>query len=125
MDNDVNITVNNEANVDNKVDADLDTGNNEADENTGSGSINTGDINFDIEIINDLNKNLIGGPLPGQPGPNPPMPNIPPARPGQVLGEQTGLPVTGGSLPLWPVLLAMAGIALKIFEKTFKVRFVK
>src|SRR3990167_6561549 len=106
--------------------------------NTGSGSTNNSsvnvdtdvniNINFDIEIINDLNRNVIGSPLPSQPpaGPAPEMPKVTPGpRPGQVLAAQAGLPITGGNLPLWPVLLVMVGIALKIFDKTFKVRFVK
>lgn len=124
--NNTDINANNKAGVENDVGADLNTGGNEASKNTGNGIIITGDINFGISIINELNQNIIGGPLPGQPepvpGPKPPMPTISPLRPGQVLGEQAGLPVTGGSLLLWPVLLAIAGATLKLFEKTLKIR---
>jgi len=121
--NDVDINVENNANVDNNVDADLNTGGNSADKNTGNGSVKTGDINFDVSIINDLNKNAVGVPVSQPPkGPTPPMPRIVPgAKPeeGAVLGAT--LPVTGGGAP-WYLLILALGVALKLLEKIIKPR---
>lgn len=123
--NDIDVTVNNNADVDNNVGADLNTGGNSADKNTGDGGVTSGDINFDVTITNDLNKNVIGGTVPGEEPGLLPMPTIVPSlpapKPGQVLAAQAGLPITGG-LPSWPALLLVVGGALKIFEKMFRVR---
>jgi len=124
--NNVNISVRNDANVDNNIDADLNTGGNNADENTGDGSVSTGDIDFNVEIVNDLNNNFIGGPVDGG---KPQGPGVPPGvlpgpapKPGQVLAASEGLPITGSSLPNWPLLLLAVGIALKLFELVSKKR---
>lgn len=123
VDNDLDINVENNANVDNNVDADLNTGDNSADKNTGDGSVKTGDIDFDVSIINDLNKNALGVPVSQPPkGPTPPMPKIVPgAKPeeGEVLGAT--LPVTGGGTP-WYLLILAFGVALKLLEKIIKPR---
>jgi hypothetical protein len=126
--NNVDVTVNNEANVDNNVDADLNTGGNSADKNTGDGSVTSGDISFSIEILNDLNKNFIGGLLPEEPagpGEMPPavLPSAAAPKPGQVLAAAEGLPITGGNLPSWPFLLVTIGFAIKIIERVFRIRF--
>lgn len=124
--NDIDITLNNEAYVDNYVGADLNTGGNSADKNTGDGSISTGDIDFSVEVVNDLNKNFIGGPVPEgptDPGEIPPaiLPSAP--KPGKVLAAAEGLPITGGSLPNWPFLLIAAGFVMRILERVFRTRF--
>ena len=124
--NDINITVNNEANVDNNVDADLNTGGNSADKNTGDGWVSTGDIDFSVEITNDLNKNFVGAPLPQEPaGPGVPPAVLPPSapKPGKVLAAAEGLPVTGGSLPNWPFLLIMVGFVTRLAERVLRTRF--
>ena len=125
---DFDITLINEAEVDNNIGADLNTGGNSADENTGDGSVSSGDIDFSIDIVNDLNRNQIGGPLPEEPPAGPgviPQPGILPGAPtpGQVLAAAAGLPITGGNIPSWPILLVAVGFALKLLEKVFKVRF--
>lgn len=125
--NDINITVNSNANVNNNVDADLNTGGNSADKNTGNGSVSTGDIDFSVEIVNDLNKNFIGGPTPqgpADPGSVPPAILPTTAKPGQVLAAVEGLPITGSNLPSWPFLLVAIGFALKIIERVFKVKLI-
>jgi hypothetical protein len=126
--NNIDVTVSNNANVDNNVGADLNTGGNSADKNTGDGSVVSGDIDFSVEIINDLNRNFIGLPGPGEepfgPG-DVSQPRILPSmpKPGEVLAAMEGLPITGGDLPNWPFLLIALGFVLKIFERVFKVRF--
>ena len=132
VNNDIDITQNNDLDIDNKVDADLDTGNNEADENTGDGSVKTGDINFDVTIDNQGNNNTIGGPADkepeGQP-PTPPAPVTPPAKgpeKGRVLAATKGLPVTGGNHPFLPALaLVLAGLVMKRLEEMLSLRFLK
>ncbi|HEX7455884.1 MAG TPA: hypothetical protein VF303_00235 [Candidatus Nanoarchaeia archaeon] len=124
--NDVGITVVNEADVENNVGADLNTGGNSADKNTGDGSVYTGDIDFSVEIVNDLNKNFIGLPAPEEPlGPadiTPPsiLPSMP--KPGEVLAAMAGLPITGSSLPSWPFLVVAIGFILRILERVLRVR---
>jgi hypothetical protein len=123
--NDINITLRNDARVNNNIGANLNTGGNQADKNTGDGTITTGDIDFTIDVVNDLNHNQIGGPFPEEPPAGPgvnPQPGIMPT-PGQVLAAAAGLPVTGGSIPTWPILLVAVGFALKLLEKVFKIRF--
>ena len=132
VNNDIDITQNNDLDIDNKVDADLDTGNNEADENTGDGSVRTGDINFDVTIDNQGNENVIGGPAEeepeGQP-PTPPAPITPPSKgpeKGKVLAVTKGLPVTGGNIPFLPALaLVLAGLVVKRLEEILSLRFLK
>ena len=124
VNNDIDITVSNNADVDNNVGADLNTGGNSADKNTGDSSVRSGDINFSVGIVNDLNKNFIGAPTPGEEpkGPVTPPPATAPGpapKPGRVLAAAAGLPITGGSLPSWPLLLLAIGFVLKILEKKF------
>lgn len=126
--NNIDIAVTNNANVENNVGADLNTGENEADKNTGDGSVSSGDIDFSIEVVNDLNNNMIGAPIPVVPpvGPNkPPVAILPsvPLKPGEVLAAEEGLPVTGGPLSSWPLFLVVIGFALKILEKVSRKRF--
>lgn len=133
--NDFDLTVENTANVTNNVDADLNTGGNSADKNTGDGMVKTGDIAFDISIVNDLNRNGIGigGELPGIPPAGPgaiSMPSIIPTAaagpiPGQVLAAAAGLPITGGGFLFWPMILLAIGTGLKLLEKVFKGRLGK
>jgi hypothetical protein len=126
VNNKVVLTVKNDADVDNNIGANLNTGGNKADKNTGDGTVQSGDINFSITVKNDLNKNQIGAPapeIPEVPGPGVlPQPVVVP-QPGKVLAAIAGLPITGGSLPTWPILLVAIGFALKLLEKVFKVRF--
>ena len=128
INNDVTITSNNNVNINNTISISANTGGNSADKNTGDGSVNTGDINFSVEIVNDLNNNFIGGPVPqgpADPGSVPPavMPTTA-AKPGQVLAAVEGLPITGSNLPSWPFLLIAIGFALKIVERVFKVKLI-
>ncbi|MEX0621546.1 MAG: hypothetical protein WD187_00930 [Candidatus Woykebacteria bacterium] len=130
--NNLNINVNNNVDLQNNIGADLNTGENEANKNTGDASIKTGDINFEINIDNDVNHSVIGGPLPDRGGepmdpgdqPTAVLPG-PAPRPGQVLAAAEGLPVTGGNLPNWPLLLIAVGVALKIIERVFGVRLLE
>ncbi|OGY25855.1 MAG: hypothetical protein A2Z24_00545 [Candidatus Woykebacteria bacterium RBG_16_44_10] len=126
INNDIDISTNNEARADNDVDADLNTGENSADENTGDGWVSTGDIDFSVEITNDLNKNFIGAPLPEEPsGPGVPPATLPPSapKPGKVLAAAEGLPVTGGNLPNWPLLLIAIGFLTRLTERVLRTRF--
>ena len=126
--NNLNVTITNNANVNNNIGANLNTGGNSTDKNTGSGSITTGDIDFSIEVINDLNRNIIGGPVPGEEPDGPgliPQPGIIPSEAGQILAAAAGLPITGQGLPIWPMILVAIGFALKILDKALKVRFVE
>ena len=59
--NDTDISVNNAANLTNNVTIDANTGGNSASKNTGSGAIQTGDVNVAANIVNLLNNNFIGG----------------------------------------------------------------
>lgn len=53
----------NTANINNDVNVDCNTGSNQASGNTGSStSINTGDCSANVNIRNDVNRNVIGGP---------------------------------------------------------------
>jgi len=125
VNNKVNLTVKNDADVDNNIGANLNTGGNAADKNTGDGTIRSGDINFSVNVKNEFNENQIGIPIPVTPtGPVTP-PAIVPTLPqvGRVLAAAAGLPITGGSIPTWPILLVAIGFALKLLEKVFKIRF--
>ncbi len=126
VENDFDITQDNDLDIDNKVKADLDTGNNDADKNTGDGSVNTGDINFDISITNEGNENKIGGPVseddPSEPGKKEQDAVLP--EEGEVLAAAEGLPVTGGSLPIMPAMaIILAGLAMRKVEETLRLRF--
>jgi hypothetical protein len=125
--NNLDLTVQNNASVENNVGANLNTGGNSADRNTGDGSVISGDIDFTIDIVNDLNRNFIGLPAPEEPlGPaDISQPRILPSmpKPGEVLAAMEGLPITGDSLPNWPFLIIAVGFVLKIFERVLKVRF--
>ena len=59
--NDTDITMVNNANLTNNVYINTNTGGNSASMNTGSGSINTGDINIAANIVNILNNNFLAG----------------------------------------------------------------
>ena len=131
VDNDYDFTQDNDLDIDNDVDADLNTGDNEADKNTGDGSVTTGDINFEINIDNQGNNNVIGGPTdePEEPNQEPKGPAIiqPSPRPGKdegkVLAATSGLPVTGGNLPFIPALiLVLAGLGIKRAEEILRLR---
>ena len=126
VENDFDITQNNNLKIDNKVKADLDTGNNDADKNTGDGSVNTGDINFDINITNEGNENNIGGPVdeddPSEPAKKEQDAILP--EEGKVLAAAEGLPVTGGTLPIMPIMaIILAGLAMRKVEETLRLRF--
>lgn len=128
--NNLNINVSNNVDLVNNVDADLNTGENEANKNTGDVTIGTGDINFEVNIDNKVNSNVIGGPVNGEPLetddpetlPSAALPTLAP-RPGQVLAAADGLPVTGSNLPTWPFLLVAIGFAARFLEKFFRIRF--
>lgn len=129
INNDVDITQNNNLNIDNNVTADLNTGGNDADKNTGDGSVKTGDINFDINIDNSGNENVIGAPIEDE-EPEPSSPKGPAIivttkkEEGKVLAASEGLPVTGGNLPIVPALgLVLAGLLMKRFEETLRFKF--
>ena len=103
-----------------------DTGNNDADKNTGDGSINTGDINFDINITNEGNENNIGSTVneddPSEPGKKEKDAVLP--EEGEVLAAVEGLPVTGGNLPIMPaIVIVLAGLAMRKIEETLRLRF--
>jgi hypothetical protein len=132
VNNDIDVTQNNNLNINNDVDADLNTGDNEADKNTGDGSVKTGDINFEVNISNEGNQNVIGGPVedeeePGKPSedePFGPAAILPSREEGKVLAVTDGLPITGGSLPIIPALLfILAGLLMKRAEEFLRFRF--
>ena len=128
IDNDFDFTQDNDLDINNDVSADLNTGDNDADKNTGDGSVKTGDINFDITISNEGNNNSIGGPVDQDDPDDPTTPGkkedaILPEE-GDVLAAAEGLPVTGGNLPLIPVFgFGLAGLALRRIEETLRLRF--
>ncbi|MEX0616872.1 MAG: hypothetical protein WD231_03630 [Candidatus Woykebacteria bacterium] len=128
VENDVDITQNNDLDIDNNLDADLNTGDNEADKNTGDGSVKSGDIDFDVSIVNEGNNNSIGGPVEDPKSPPPAGPKTPtpgkPSEKGRVLAATKGLPVTGGNLPVVPALaLILAGLFLRRMEEVLRGRF--
>ncbi len=55
------IEQNNQADVNNQVVINADTGHNTAEANTGSGNISTGDVNVYQNVINYVNNNVVGG----------------------------------------------------------------
>ena len=122
--NNIDINQDNWMRIRNNLDLDLNTGGNEANDNTGIGSINTGDIDFTIDIDNSGNNNSVNGPGNPNPGTNPgpnPGPGVPP---GSVLGASDGLPVTGGSLPIAQIVtMIMAGLLLRSYERELRERF--
>lgn len=128
VENNIDYTQNNELDIDNNIDADLNTGDNEADKNTGDGSVKTGDINFDISVTNEGNNNNIGSTADED---KPSKTNTPVTKEeesilpeeGKVLAASEGLPVTGGSLPLLPAFgIVLAGLAMKRIEEIFRLR---
>jgi hypothetical protein len=60
LSNDTDISLNNFAEVLNNVTLDANTGNNDADKNTGSGQVSTGDTNVDLNVANIANTTSIG-----------------------------------------------------------------
>ncbi len=125
VDNDVTITQTNEQAISNSVGADLNTGENSADKNTGDGSVRTGDIKFTVKVKNSGNTNVIGGPQNPPVTPSTPTPSKPVKKPeeGQVLAASR-LPNTGGKLPIMPSLaLILAGLMLKSLEEKLRARF--
>ena len=124
--NNTTVSSNNTATINNNISISANTGSNSADKNTGDGWVSTGDIDFSVEITNDLNKNFVGAPLPQEPaGPGVPPAVLPPSapKPGKVLAAVEGLPVTGGSLPNWPFLLIMVGFVTRLAERVLRTRF--
>ena len=61
LNNNTDIALNNNANLLSNVVIDAETGNNTADKNTGSGSVQTGDVNTNLNLVNIANTNAIGG----------------------------------------------------------------
>jgi hypothetical protein len=59
VNNNIDLTQKNDANVNNNVDIKAETGNNSADKNTGDGSVTSGDADVDVMVKNDLNKNTL------------------------------------------------------------------
>ncbi len=55
VDQTIDEDVTNSADIDNDVDADLDTGDNEANDNTGGGDVDSGDADIDGELENEVN----------------------------------------------------------------------
>jgi len=129
--------------IENLIDVILNTGGNIANGNNGSVSIETGDINVDFSVVNDVNKDFIkvecckekppeGGPPPEPPISPPPQPAAPPpaqpgpsapgpseagpgpSGPGQVLAL-AALPVTGPSNFLFLVLFWLVLFASGVF----------
>jgi hypothetical protein len=129
--------------IENLIDIILNTGGNIASDNNGSVSIETGDIDVDFSVVNDVNKDYIkiecckeppeGGPVPEEP-PIPPQPPVvpPPVQPGpfqpgpseagpagpQAPGQVLGLahlPVTGPASFLFLVLLWLLLLAAGLF----------
>jgi len=58
--NSTSATLNNNANVKNNIYINANTGGNSAEENTGNGTIKTGDVNVAANILNMINNNFIG-----------------------------------------------------------------
>ena len=129
VNNDIDITQNNDLNINNNVNADLNTGGNSADKNTGDGSVKTGDINFGVNINNQGNENVIGeqdDEDDSQPGPSPkgPAAIMPVKDEGEVLAAHEGLPITGSSLPILPILgIVLAGLSMRRIEEVLRLRF--
>jgi len=61
VDNDTDIQVSNTGNIVNNVTIDANTGGNSASYNTGNGSIQTGDVNIAVNIVNMLNNTFLSG----------------------------------------------------------------
>jgi hypothetical protein len=127
IDNDLDLTMHNTANVENNICALLNTGGNTADKNTGDGMVSSGDIDFTIGVINNLNSNVLGAPMGSE---NPGGGTVPegalPVNPqGSVLAEALGsLPITGTSwLFMLPFVFLAIGGTLKTGEKWFRLRF--
>jgi len=59
--NSTSVTQNNTADVDTKITVNADTGNNTANKNTGSGDVESGDVNVAANIVNFVNNNFSGG----------------------------------------------------------------
>jgi len=57
VDNEVDVEIENDADVDNDVDVDVDTGDNDVEQNTNGGSVETGDVEINLNISNDVNSN--------------------------------------------------------------------
>ena len=179
IENNVTIEQNNDANINNIIHVNANTGGNSASKNTGDGSVNTGDINgsinifnsvngnglnslgfdcdglcvvdldisvsntntgadsdneasinveinFDINITNEGNENNIGGPVdeddPSEPAKKEQDAILP--EEGKVLAAAEGLPVTGGTLPIMPIMaIILAGLAMRKVEETLRLRF--
>lgn len=59
VENEVDVTQENNASVSNNVGIDADTGHNKAEKNTGDGSVQTGDVDVEVSVVNDLNENVL------------------------------------------------------------------
>ncbi len=125
------VVINNYADIFNNVIYDLSTGNNHANDNTGNVSIETGDIDVTVEIVNDVNKSEVEVKCddcrekPEKPTPTPPADKVTPTPPspekptshggngGEVASVSVGkeLPVTGMN---W-LLLAIIGNVMMLF----------
>lgn len=138
-DNTIEVIVNNTADITNSNDWILNTGDNKANDNNGEVTIKTGDITFEKEIVNDVNKSAVDTtccekeeekekPQPVTPAEKPVSPSNPgghggnPSNPSKDEVQSAMvevLPVTGN---LWFFLALAANIALLIFGTYMRLR---
>ena len=111
--NEYSLSENNNMDIDNDIFVFVNTGDNEADGNTGGDvRIKTGDANALVVIDNKGNENVIViGALNSTPEPNPtPAPGVSPLPSMPAVLGVTNLPLTGFDLPIKLILLASAGM---------------
>ncbi len=146
FDIDLSFIFDNNARIRNNITVLADTGNNNANDNTGDALIETGDININVDVLNEcINVNLVNADLPedceedaGGPGPGNPSDGnggnggggngggggdggVSSSKAGEVLGAAI-MPVTGGNFLINMTIIALAMLATGVYLRYYSSR---